>query len=514
MDTDRASGGKERTFLGHPVGLFVLFFTEMWERFCYYGMRALLVLYMIEYLKFSTEEAGATYGDYTGLVYITPLLGGFLADRYLGLRRSIMIGAALMAVGQGILTFGRVETFYLALGVLVIGNGFFKPNISTLVGQLYTPGDPRRDGAFTIFYMGINLGAFLAPVICGTVGEKIDWHLGFGLAGIGMALGLLVFILGKRALGDRGIQPARKAPAEGEKLEPMTPAEKLRIFIVAVVGIIGTTALAAHTYWGAEAPSVLSALRSMLWPLAGTVVVSLWVFLMGRTKGQERRKINAVFLIGVFVTFFWAAFEQAGSSLTLFAKRSTELEDNWITASINFILGIFGWSFDKLEASNFQSINPLFIIALAPLFSMLWTWLAARGKDPSTPVKMAIGIFLNSLGFAVMYGGALEAAGGQKVSPNWLAVAYVLQTCGELCLSPIGLSMVTRLAPARFGAMIMGVWFLANAFANKLAGVGGGLYESLPTHRLFGAIGLTLAAAGIVLILVVPFLKKLMGGVK
>ncbi len=507
----------EKTFLGHPVGLYVLFFTEMWERFSYYGMRALLILYMIDFLKFSKEEAGGVYGDYTGLVYLTPLLGGFLADRYLGLRRSIILGAILMAIGQGFLALGymrHLSLFYLGLIFLIVGNGLIKPNISTLVGQLYKPGDARRDSAFTIFYMGINVGATLAPLICGTIGQKYSWHWGFGLAGIGMILGLMMFLWGQRYLGDRGIHSARKVAQEGEKLEPMTPDEKLRLYAVLGAGFAAAVAYAVSTYVRADSPSVLSALRALLWPVAGTFVAAIWVFLMGRTRGIERKRVNTIFLLGLFVSVFWAGFEQAGSSLTLFAEYSTELVDSWVTRSVDAFLRLFGSSFAKLESSNFQSVNAFSIVLFAPLFSMMWIWLARRGREPSTPVKMGIGIFFLALGFVVIFAGAVLSGGGKRVSPNWLITLYVLHTFAELSLSPVGLSMVTKLAPERFGAMIMGVWFLSNAMGNKLAGFASSKYDALGPSNLFGVVALVLIATGLALFVLVPLLKRMMGGVK
>jgi proton-dependent oligopeptide transporter, POT family len=509
-----ASG--EKTILGHPRGLYVLFFTEMWERFSYYGMRSFLVLYMTKFLFYTDSEAGGVYGDYAGFVYITCLFGGFLADRYLGLRRSIILGGIVMAIGQGLLALGflrQIALFYLGLFLLIIGNGLFKPNISTLVGQLYQPGDARRDRAFTIFYMGINLGAFLSPLVCGTMAEKVNWHWGFALAGIGMVLGILVFVSFKHLLGDRGIRPAHQESLAGQKIEPLSAAEKARL--LAVVGI-GAAAVIGYEAWDAiqNKSGLPAAVRSTLWPLVGVLVFALWLFLVGRTRGDERRKINAVFLITAFVTVFWAMFEQAGTSLTFFADRSTDLQHNWIASSIDWFMKLLGEGFDKVDASTFQSVNALCIVVFAPLFSLLWGWLYLRKKEPSTPMKMTLGIFFNAISFVIMIAAALRAAGGQKVSVNWLLIAYTFQTFGELSLSPIGLSMVTKLAPARFGAMIMGVWFLSNGIGNKLSGVGGGLYSDVATHKLFGVFALILGIAGVILLCLVPYLKRLMGNVK
>ena len=504
-----------REFLGHPIGLYVLFFTEMWERFSYYGMRAILILYMVQYLAWSDGRAGGIYGDYTGLVYITPLLGGFLADRYLGMRRAILIGALVMAAGQGMLAFHAwpsaaggaavgsgmgVAPLYLGLLLLIAGNGFFKPNISTLVGQLYEPGDARRDAAFTIFYMGINIGAFLAPLVCGTLAqsESFGWHWGFGAACIGMLLGFVIFAWGQRFLGDRGHAPAplsvqqtdSATPAAG--MPPMSSREKASLALIGLLGAIVTLGFAYWSWSGSH--SAIDALRAMIWPGTIFVVIGMYVFMLGRCSRDEIGRVSVIFALGVFVMIFWAAYEQAGSSLTLFAERATRLE-------------IFGLSF---VSSNFQALPALLVIVLAPVFSAVWTALALKGKDPSTPVKMALGLLFNAAAFLIMVQAALLAADGQRVSPLWLSACYLLQVMGELCLSPIGLSMVTRLAPARYGAMLMGVWFLANAFAGKLAGLAGSLYSSVETPTLFGGTAAILIAFGVLLLICVPWLKRKM----
>ena len=325
----------------HPKGLYLLFFVEMWERFSYYGMRALLMLYMVNALQFSSEKAGSVYGTYTGLVYLTPLLGGYLADRYIGARKSILIGGILMALGHFAMAFPPLPFFYTALGLLILGNGFFKPNISTVVGQLYEKNDPRKDSAFTIFYMGINLGALFSPFVCGYLGEKIDWHLGFAAAGVGMVLGLILYMWGqKKLLGDIGLRPARKPKGKNVEEEPLTR--------------------------------------------------------------EEKDRIAAIFILAFFVIFFWSAFEQAGSSLTLFADQST-----------NRVLPFINW---EMPTSWFQSVNPLFIILLAPIFSSMWINLAENGREPSTPVKMAIGLGLLSIGFVVMIAAAAVVPGKR---PGW-----------------------------------------------------------------------------------------------
>ena len=494
----------KREFLGHPIGIYVLFFTEMWERFSYYGMRAILMLYMTNFLARDDKWAGGIYGDYTGLVYLTPLIGGFLSDKYLGLQRAILVGSLTMAAGQFCLAFhglsgdgaaaaGRLGFFYLGLVLLIVGNGFFKPNISTLVGQLYEPGDPRRDGGFTIFYMGVNVGAFLSPLACGYLAQNVSWYLGFAAAGVGMVIGYVTFFFGRRLLGNRGIVAAAKAT--GEQAEPpLSATERTRL---TVVGALAAVTAAWFGWRGYTATgSAIEAIRGLLWPVIFWICIGMYVYLRGRCAKDEMKRVNVIFVLALFVIFFWAAFEQAGSSLTLFADRDTS----------NVLLG------RAFPSSWYQSANPLFIVALAPLFSMLWTWLARRSMEPSTPAKMAYGIFANALAFFYILIAAFLAVGG-RVHPQWLIVLYAVQTCGELCLSPIGLSMVTKLAPARYGAMLMGVWYLANSWANKLAGVGGSYVESIGATKMFGGIGVTLVVAAGVLALCVPWLRRNMGGV-
>ncbi len=498
----------KREFLGHPIGLYVLFFTEMWERFSYYGMRALLILYLTNYLQMPDQTAGGIYGDYTGLVYLTPLLGGFLSDRYLGLQKAIVIGAAMMAAGQFALMYhalpgaggaaaaGSLGPLWLGLILLILGNGFFKPNISTIVGQLYEPGDARRDRAFTIFYMGINLGA-LSPLIVSYLGEKVSWHLGFGACGIGMVLGMIVFLSGRRLLGDRGLVPdaTRAKSISTVQAVPLTGGQKTVLGVAALPGLLGAVYFAVHP--GTRDPSLIDSLRATLWPVIFSICVCMYALLRMRCTKQEMKKVNVIFVLGLFVLFFWAAFEQAGSSLNLFADRYTRLE-------------LLGHGF---PAGWFQWVNPLFIILLAPLFSMAWGWLAMRNREPSTPAKMSIGIFFNSAAFVVMIFAMMGVASGDRVSPWWLTTLYFLQTCGELCLSPVGLSMVTKLAPVRFGALLMGVWFLANAWANKLAGVGAGYLEPLGPSLLFKLVAAILAGVGLILAFCIPWLRRQMGDV-
>lgn len=419
---------------GHPKGLYLLFTVEMWERFSYYGMRALLVLYMVKHLHYSTEQAGSVYAWYTGLVYLTPVLGGYIADNYIGKRMAITIGGALMALGHFAMAFESL--LYPALGLLILGNGFFKPNITTTVKELYEPNDSRLDSAMTIFYMGINLGAFFSPLVCGTLGEKIGWHYGFAAAGVGMVIGLAVYLkLGNRLLGSAGLKPAPLAA--GHKHEPLT-----------------------STDW---------------------------------------QRISVIFAMMIFVVAFWMAFEQAGSSMTLFADRET-----------NRMLPFVGYVF---PASWYQSVNPFLIFLLAPLFSGMWVRLAGMGRDPRTPKKMAIGLLLLAVGFGFMVvaAGLFQQFG--PVSFLWLFGAYFFHTLGELCLSPVGLSLVNKLSPARFAGLLMGVWFTSNFIANFIGGKLAGSYDAISHTRFYGFLTVEGLLAAVLLFALSPWLEKRMHGV-
>ena len=518
---------------GHPKGLYVLFFTEMWERFSYYGMRAILMLFMVKMLSFDQKFASGIYGNFTALVYLTPLIGGFISDRYWGNRRSIFAGGITMAIGQFILFFcaSMVSTnmhlaqilFVVGLTALVVGNGLFKPNISTMVNQLYAPTDKRVDAAFSIFYMGINLGAFFSPLICGSLAEKVDYKWGFFAAGIGMTCGLIVFQFLKNKYivtseGEQiGLKPGKKSDLQVKDVdEPRSnqfvPSEQTikaspgKEFSAARVGI-----------WLV----IYAALWFVFMQLVGFNWISTLVFATSIAASGfiisdptltkvDRSRILVIYIIAFFVIFFWSAFEQAGASLTIFADKQTERH-------------IFGF---EMPASWFQSVNPLAIIIFAPLFAILWTGLGKRGKEPASPVKQAIGLVLLSLGFLVIAIGVKGVDGATKTSMFWLLGMYILHTFGELCLSPIGLSMVARLSPARLGSLLMGVWFLANAMANDFAGMLAKLYpEAGKTTSFFGHQIATLndffmifvflsGAAALVLFLISKWLLKMMQGLR
>lgn len=453
---------------GHPKGLYLLFTTEMWERFSYYGMRAIFTLYLTKALLFDKALASAIYGDYTGLVYLTPLIGGFMADRYWGNRKSIIIGGIMMAIGQFLMfTSGLFYTdpaaatpiMLLGLLMLIFGNGFFKPNISTMVGQLYPQGDRRVDAAFTIFYMGINLGAFIAPIICGAVGDTgspADFKWGFLAACAGMILSLIIFI----SLKDKYIV-SPEGKMIGGKPEPEVH-EKAADAPAAEVGGGKRVAL-----W----LGVLVFLYIVFKGIVGFDIIGSFIFACtfaapgyiisdpGLSK-IERSRIWVIYIIAFFVIAFWAAFEQAGASLTFFAEEQTNRE-------------VFGW---KFPASLFQSVNPVLIVILAPIFAALWVWLGKRNQEPAAPLKQAIGLFLVAVGYVVIAYVVKDLDPARKVGVIGLFSLYAIHTMGELCLSPIGLSMVVKLAPVRYSSLLMGVWFLSTALANKVAGDLSGLY--------------------------------------
>jgi POT family proton-dependent oligopeptide transporter len=474
---------------GHPKGLYLLFFTEAFERFQYYGMRAFLVLYLVDAsrgLGWSRTEALSLYGTYTGLVYLTPVLGGYIADRFFGQRFSVVLGGTLMMLGQFLCALKSAPTLYAGLGVCIVGNGFFKANISTMVGQLYAPGDRRRDNAFTIFYMGINLGGFVGPLLAGGVAEKVDWSFGFALSGLGMAIGVATFLAlrGKLLVG---IGTLKEKPSAQEVKRFLTGLA-IALLLLAGLAWLGTKGpLAGHVNWDVV---LLSA-------IVGTMLgFFLYLTFFGKLKREERDRVIVIFVIVFFVVAFWAAFEQAGGLMNLYTD-----------AKVN--RSVFQWT---VPTTWFQSVNSLFIVGFAPLFAMMWTWLAARGKEPRTATKMALGMLLVSVGFVLMYAAARQSAAEGKAALLWVVGAYLFHTWGELSLSPVGLSMITKLAPTRFASALMGVWFLSNAAANKLAGMLGGAAERVGDKTMFGIIVLFTAAAGLALLALSGLLHRMTHG--
>jgi POT family proton-dependent oligopeptide transporter len=481
--------GAGKDFFGHPRGLATLFMTELWERFSYYGMRALLVLFMTASaasggLGFDVAKAGALYGLFTSMVYLLSLPGGWIADRILGQRKAVLYGGALIAAGNLCLALPAAYTFYFGLALAATGTGLLKPNVSVMVGQLYEAGDRRRDAGFSIFYMGINLGAFLAPLACGYLGQKVNWHLGFGLAAVGMILGLIQYVAGGRHLREAGLcsaLPANPAQAASQR-------RWLGAGLGAALILIGALVMLDVT-----AQALSDALGVVL--LVTVVVFFVWLFFGGDWTPVERKRLFVVGVLFAASALFWCLFEQAGSTLNLFAERSTDKN-------------VLGFAF---PASWLQSLNALFIIALAPVFA--WVWVKLGAREPSSPAKFVFGLLTAGLGFAVLDAGASKAVGGAQVSPLWLVGVYLLHTIGELCLSPIGLSAMTKLAPVRIGSLLMGVWFLSLSVGNYLGGRIASLYETLPLPNLFSMIAAFGIGAGLVLALFVKPTKALMGGV-
>ncbi len=437
-------------YFGHPRGLFLLSGTELWERFSYYAMRAILVTYLTSNtlnggMGWSEEDALRLYGIYTGLVYITPLIGGYLADNYLGQRRSILLGGALMAIGQFTLALpadalglGSLHTLYLGLALLIAGNGLFKPNISTMVGDLYKAGDNRRDGAFTIFYMGINIGAFLAGIVSGLVTDAFGWKAGFMAAGTGMLISLVMqMLLAQSWLGDIGRVPAAKHALANQKSAKKQPLTK-----------------------------------------------------------KEVDRLKVILVMGLFTIVFWAGFEQAGGLMNIYTHKYTDR-----------MIGSF-----EVPAAWFQSLNPFFIIALTPVLAVLWVKLGRR--EPNSPVKFALAMFFLALGFLCMIGAVLQQGGDTtvKTSMLWLVGAFFFHTLGELCLSPIGLSLVTKLAPLRLASLMMGAWFGFNAIANYVAGFVGSHVGELGAMAIFSGIAITATISGVILLLFSNTLIRWMHG--
>ncbi len=509
-----ATPATDTGFFGHPRGLMVCFATELWERFSFYGMKYLLLLYLTKYHLFSDANGLEVLGGYAALVYAMPVIGGLLADRYLGMRKAVIFGGLLLVAGhlgmaiegeaarrvgdEVLRDEGALQVFYLSLALIVIGVGFLKPNISTIVGRLYTEEDPRRDSGFTIFYMGINIGSFAATLLCGYLGETYGWAYGFGAAGIGMLIGLLTFTLGQKHLHGHA-EPAN--PAVLREKSPLGLNKEWTIYLGAVVGVFAV--------W--QMLQFHGAVGTALNLLSLAVLVGLTWFIATRCDSVERGRMIALVVLTLSTVVFWALFEQAAASMTLFADRVMDRN----------LLGF------ELTASQFGSLNSFFIFTLAPLFAWLWTSLARRGLEPSTPVKFALGIAQAGLGFGALVWGASQPDEAGLVTAYWMVLAYLLHTTGELCLSPVGLSAVTKLSVPSVVGVMMGSWFLATAYSEfvaaqlaKLAAIetvdgsvtdiGAALdsYTSLFNDLLWVGLGVAL-----LLLLISPLLRRMMHGV-
>ncbi len=505
---------KNKAFFGHPVGLSTLFASEMWERFSYYGMRALLVLFLTA--QFATGgfdmaelDAFTIYGIFTGLVYVTPIFGGILADKVLGQRKSIYIGGLTMAIGQFLLASSawlhgadtaletRQTLFYSGLGILIAGNGFFKPNISTMVGELYDNNDPRKDGGFTIFYMGINIGAFLSPLVTGKLGEQVAWQYGFLAAGIGMVIGTTWFFFRSHTLGHIGMPPKVKS-------ERVRLAIKDWINVLTYVVCVVAAIFAVILGWGAL-PSVLTTAIIYILAIGGVIVLGTNIY-KGTSGKTEWSRIGVILILAVFNMFFWAGFEQAGTTFNVFARDNTQRM-------------IFNW---EIPATWFQSVNAIFIVLFAPVFSVLWTVLDKRKLNPNTPMKFAWGMILLALGFVIMAFAYTRSTAGDTVrliSPLWLCSVYLLHTFGELCLSPIGLSMVTKLSPPKLVSTMMGIWMgswaAGNFVASQMKAISMKLQDAIGADiQVFWMIAIQSAIIGAILIALSPWLKRMMHGIK
>ena len=495
---------ESRRFFGHPIGLSTLFFTEFWERFSYYGIRPLLVLFMAAALAdggFGIErsQASAIVGIYAASVYLASLPGGWVADRLLGLRRAIMLGAVLISLGHisiGLSSFAHLKLpFFVGLILIVLGTGLLKPNISAIVGDLYPEGGARRDAGFSIFYMGINSGAVAGQLLTGLLGEAIGWHWGFGIAGVGMLIGLAWFALSApRTLGNLGTDITRDP-------DPIKQARQERVVKLAVgIGLALLVFVIVLAGMGVLQLDPQAIGRNFTYVLVGMAVLYFaYVFGFGGLSSGEKKRVVVIAILFFFAAIFWAGFEQAPTSLNLFARDFTQRV-------------YFGWT---IPAIWFQVINSVFIVLLAPVFAALWTTLGKRGSNPSSPVKFAVGLLFAGLGFAVMIPAAnlvVGSGGAVKVSPMWLTVSYILQTIGELLLSPVGLSTMTKLSPRKYVGQMMGIWFLATSVGNLIAGLVGGSVdpEKLEqTPKLFMGTTLALIAAAILLAILSPFIKKL-----
>lgn len=464
----------------------------MWERYSYYGTRALLILYMTSPiahggLGFSVVSAGSLYGFYTAMVYLLALPGGWVADRIIGQRRAVLYGGILISAGNLFLASRSVTAFYCGLGCLMIGTGLLKPNVSTMVGQLYPPEDRRRDAGFSIFYMGINLGAFISPLICGWIGERVNWRLGFVASAVGMVAGLIQYLLNSRWLGEAGLHPATTGDLDRDRRQKRLGSLAVSGFLLA---IILPAILASRGVFTITADQISNGLGWILIALAA--VVFAWMIFGKGWSPEERKRAAAILFFFIASAIFWGIYEQAGSTLTLFAERNTN----------RIVLGY------EFPASWYQSVQPILVIfPFAPLFA--WLWIRLGTRQPSYPTKFSLALFIVGLSFLVMVPPAYRT----HVSPNWLNVCYLLSVIGEMCLSPVGLSAMTKLAPSRAQGFVMGVWFLSVGTGNWLAGKAGSLYETVPLPALFGVGGGVAIAAAVILAILVKPTKRLMAGV-
>lgn len=548
-------------FFGHPRGLSTLFFTELWERFSYYGMRALLVLFMTAEalgdnpgLGFGVGEAAAIYGIYTFFVYVLSLPGGWVADNIWGQKKAVFVGGCIIAAGHFSMAVPTTTFFFIGLALIVVGTGLLKPNVSSMVGDLYPEGGARRDAGFSIFYMGINFGAILGPLLCGLLGEGYNWHYGFSLAGFGMVLGLISYKVGDKYLENAG------------DLDPSFTEAQIKKRSKLFYGISSFLAAGVVLFGFLQSSGAIDVALETLAQNLGIVAVIItlvffgYIIFFGGHNKEEKKRLGVIFWLFILAALFWSGFEQAGSSLNLFAadltnraagpstflggwgalimtliiaipigyyaNKAFKRDDLWSMAKVAVIvsgvglLAFFYWLFTQIgngwiiPASTLQLINPTFIVIFAPIFGFLWTWLASKNANPSIPVKFGLGLLGLAAGFFVLSWGAANASATNLVSPAWLIVTYFLHTVGELCLSPVGLSSMTKLAPKNRVSQMMGIWFVATALGNLMAGLVAGQLETLAPSGLFQSVALIVGGGGIVALLAAPPIRKLMGDIE
>lgn len=495
----------DKTFFGHPRGLSTLFFTEMWERFSYYGMRALLFLFMVATVEegglgLDERTSGAIYGLYTMFVYLLALPGGWLADKLFGLRKAVFYGGCIIALGHFCLAFPTTETFFLGLLFIVLGTGLLKPNISSMVGELYPKEDQaKRDAGFSIFYMGINLGALLSPLIGSYLGENVNWHYGFAAAGIGMVLGLVQFRLTEKNLGNAGLPPL--PPADAFEIKKQ---KRLITTLWIIAGLFALLIVLLFTRVIVVDP-VAIARSSAVAIILSVVGYFVYVLLVEKLDPDERRKVTAIAVIFVISSMFYAGYEGQGSSLNLFAERYTDM-----------FIGSF-----EMPAGWLQSAPPLYVMIFVPVFAWLWVRLSKRNLNPATPVKVSFGLFFMGIGYVVMIGASMIYFSGTKPLPTWLLLTYLFHTFGEICLYPISLSAVTKLSPHRLVGRMMGVFFMSLAFGNLIAGLFAGEFESKAIEAnpnlmvdLFSFIAKVMLIGGVIVLLLNKPVRKLMGDIR
>jgi POT family proton-dependent oligopeptide transporter len=493
--SDVAVSQSSGSFFGHPRGLATLFFTEFWERFSYYGMRAILLLFMTapaaaSGMEFDTATAGFIYGLYTSLAYLGNLPGGWIADKLIGQRRAVLYGGVLISLGNLLLAFHGVAFLFSGLLFIILGTSLLKPNVSAMVGSLYRPDEPaRRDAGFSIFYMGINAGAFCAPLIVGYFGETINWHLGFLASSIGMAIGIIWYTLGTKHIAHIGLVSEANQPHIRSNTRSFGIVAAVVLLVVGLIGLAHATNLITVTVGGIK--TVFNVAYVVI-PLAFFINI-----LSGnKLANDEKKRFTVIGIFFILSAIFWGSFEQAGSTLTIFARDYT-----------NRLLGAM-----EIPVSYFQSLNALFIISLAPVFAVLWVKLGKR--NPSSPTKLALGLVLVGVGFLLLSVVASDASSASKVSPLWLVSVYLIHTLGELCLSPVGLSNVTKLAPERYVSQAMGIWFLGSSVGNYAAGQAAAMIEQFPMAQVFFIVFCIASGAGLIALLCVKPIKSLMGNVQ